>query len=89
MNEQHMGRAQSAMDKYAEREAKEILALEFIYPDNYMLNYEGKGRGIEINDKYSMLLIPLNMPSSNAVEIFFGDNEEYFSGPVGIFVEPT
>ena len=83
---QHIDMTQTAIDEYNEKQAKEVLALEFIYSDTYEFHY--KDWRSEINGEYCRLFIPLDRPS-NATLIFFGDNEKYFSGPVGMFVEPT
>jgi|GEM_PF-1606911 len=81
-----IGITKTGIDEYREKEAKEVLALEFIYSDTYEFHY--KDWRSEINGEYCRLFIPLDRPS-NATEIFFGNEEEYFGGPVGMFVEPT
>jgi len=82
-----IGITQCAIDEYSEKEAKEVLALEFIYSDTYEFHY--RDWKSEINNEYCRLFIPLDRPSHTPV-IFFGDSEKYFSGPVGMFsVEPT
>lgn len=83
---QRIGMTKTAIDEYREKQAKEVLALEFIYSDTYKFHYEDWGR--EINREYCRLFIPLDRVS-DPIEIFFGDNEKYFGGPIGMFVEPT
>ncbi len=80
-----IGITQCAIDEYSEKEAKEALALEFIYSDTYKFHYTDWES--EISGKYCRLFIPLNRPSHTPV-IFFGDEKEYFSGPIGISTEP-